>query len=163
MSNDMKTKKGFTLAEMLIVVAIIGILIAIIVPTITNNLEKAREATDLSNLRNAVSMVSSAAISDTMAHSNVSVKPIDKVYYDKYTSDKSEWYCVNIIAKQTKWSWQSNGNNSKYSIAGIETSSSIYGWNVRYCLSGSQAGQILITGMTENGCKDLMSKNNYKK
>ena len=44
-------KKGFTLMEMLIVVAIIGILIAIAIPTFNNALTKARIAADKANLR----------------------------------------------------------------------------------------------------------------
>ena len=45
---------GFTLVEMLIVVAIIAILIAVSIPMISANLEKAREATDNANERAAV-------------------------------------------------------------------------------------------------------------
>lgn len=44
-------KKGFTLMEMLIVVAIIGILIAIALPTFNNALTKARISADEANLR----------------------------------------------------------------------------------------------------------------
>ena len=44
-------KKGFTLAELLIVVAIIAVLVAISIPIFTAQLEKAREATDEANLR----------------------------------------------------------------------------------------------------------------
>ena len=46
-------KKGFTLAELLIVVAIIAVLVAIAIPVFTTQLEKAREATDLANVRSA--------------------------------------------------------------------------------------------------------------
>ena len=46
-------KKGFTLAELLIVVAIIAVLVAIAIPVFTNQLEKSREATALSNIRAA--------------------------------------------------------------------------------------------------------------
>ncbi|WP_049945065.1 type IV pilin protein [Butyrivibrio sp. AC2005] len=46
-----RLKKGFTLAELLIVVAIIAVLVAIAIPTFTNQLEKAREATDAANIR----------------------------------------------------------------------------------------------------------------
>ena len=45
--------KGFTLAELLIVVAIIAVLTAIAIPVFTTQLEKSREATDLANLRSA--------------------------------------------------------------------------------------------------------------
>lgn len=44
---------GFTLIEMLIVVAIIAILIAISIPLVGNALERAREATDAANERAA--------------------------------------------------------------------------------------------------------------
>lgn len=48
-------RKGFTLAELLIVVAIIGVLVAISIPIFSSQLEKAREATDLANIRSAYS------------------------------------------------------------------------------------------------------------
>ena len=44
--RKMKNKKGFTLMEMLIVVAIIAILVAIAIPTFASSLNKARVATD---------------------------------------------------------------------------------------------------------------------
>lgn len=46
----MRKRKGFTLAELLIVVAIIGVLVAIAIPVFTSSLEKAREAVCMSNL-----------------------------------------------------------------------------------------------------------------
>ena len=49
--KKMKNKQGFTLMEMLIVVAIIGILIAIMIPTFSNALTKARISADEANLR----------------------------------------------------------------------------------------------------------------
>lgn len=51
--RKIKNSKGFTLMEMLIVVAIIAILVAIAIPTFTSSLEKAREAADLANIRSA--------------------------------------------------------------------------------------------------------------
>jgi type IV pilus assembly protein PilA len=45
--------KGFTLMEMLIVVAIIAVLIAIAIPIFTSQLEQSRESTDKGNLRSA--------------------------------------------------------------------------------------------------------------
>ena len=46
-------KKGFTLAELLIVVAIIGVLVAISIPIFTSQLKKARLATNQANARAA--------------------------------------------------------------------------------------------------------------
>ena len=53
--KKIKNTKGFTLMEMLIVVAIIAILIAIAIPTFTAQLEKAREAADIANIRSKYS------------------------------------------------------------------------------------------------------------
>ena len=47
------SNKGFTLAELLIVVAIIGVLTAVAIPVFTTQLEKSREATDIANMRSA--------------------------------------------------------------------------------------------------------------
>ncbi len=49
------TKKGFTLAELLIVIAIIAILIAIMFPVFGAQLDKARAAAELANVRAAYS------------------------------------------------------------------------------------------------------------
>ena len=46
-------KKGFTLIEMLVVIAIIAILVAIIIPVVGNSTSKAEAATDAANLRSA--------------------------------------------------------------------------------------------------------------
>ena len=48
-----RNQKGFTLAELLIVVAIIAVLVAIAIPIFNTQLEKSRQATDLANLRAA--------------------------------------------------------------------------------------------------------------
>ena len=44
-------KKGFTIMEMLIVVAIIAVLAAILIPTFNGALTKSKEAADVANIR----------------------------------------------------------------------------------------------------------------
>lgn len=56
------TKWGFTLAELLIVVAIIAVLVAIAIPIFSSQLEKSREATDAANIRSLYAEVMSEAI-----------------------------------------------------------------------------------------------------
>lgn len=53
LSKKLKKTGGFTLIEMLIVVAIIAILVAVSIPMVNSSLEKARVSTDAANERAA--------------------------------------------------------------------------------------------------------------
>ena len=57
-----ENKKGFTLAELLIVVAIIAVLVAISIPIFTSQLEKSKAAADAANIRAGYAEVSSQII-----------------------------------------------------------------------------------------------------
>ena len=82
-----KNNRGFTLAELLIVVAIIAVLVAIAIPVFTGQLEKAREATDLANIRSAYGEVVSKYLTDGKA------------------------YTATVVAKQTKEGWETTGTD----------------------------------------------------
>ena len=60
-------KRGFTLAELLIVTAIIAVLTAIAIPVFSQQLEKARETVDLYNIRTAYSEVCLAITEGTLS------------------------------------------------------------------------------------------------
>ena len=62
--KKMKNQKGFTLMEMLIVVAIIAVLIVIAIPTFNNALAKSRAATDLANIRSGYASAQVAAMTE---------------------------------------------------------------------------------------------------
>lgn len=104
-------KKGFTLAELLIVVAIIAVLVAISIPIFSAQLEKSREATDVANIRSAYAEVSA----------------------DMLTNDSSN-KTVNVVAKQKKDEWQgtdySKDNSEKNTIGGQYVDASTKGWTV---------------------------------
>ena len=61
--------KGFTLAELLIVVAIIAVLVAIAIPIFTTQLEKAREATDVANIRDYYAEIATALLTGDLSDS----------------------------------------------------------------------------------------------
>jgi prepilin-type N-terminal cleavage/methylation domain-containing protein len=62
-----KDSRGFTLMEMLIVVAIIAVLAAIAIPTLNANMEEAREAADSANMQNAKTVAAVGFVQSTYA------------------------------------------------------------------------------------------------
>ena len=57
-------KKGFTLIEMLVVIAIIAVLVSIVIPVVGSATEKAKEAADAANIRAAIAEVTTVALMD---------------------------------------------------------------------------------------------------
>ncbi|WP_248922832.1 prepilin-type N-terminal cleavage/methylation domain-containing protein [Olsenella intestinalis] len=57
--------KGFTLMEMLIVVAIIAILVAIAIPVFTSQLNRAKVEADVANIRSGYAVVAVEVMTDT--------------------------------------------------------------------------------------------------
>ena len=64
LKKKLNNDKGFTLAELLIVVAIIAILVAVSIPVFTSRLEEAKKSTDLANIRAAKAAATSKYLSD---------------------------------------------------------------------------------------------------
>ena len=58
-------KKGFTLIEMLVVIAIIAVLVSIVIPVVGNSTEKAKAAADAANLRSVQAELNIAYMTGT--------------------------------------------------------------------------------------------------
>jgi len=83
-----KNNKGFTLAELLIVVAIIAVLVAIAIPVFTVQLERSRDATSIANIRSAYA----EAMSEYLAGDDIGA---DEVTIDRpvniQTAQANDW------------------------------------------------------------------------
>ena len=91
-------KKGFTLMEMLIVIAIIAVLIAIAIPVFTSQLEVAREGTDAANLRAKYAEV----VADNITNSTKNTDGTDKTYTVTLRQTQDGWQDQEF-AGQTNW------------------------------------------------------------
>ena len=85
MSNlkaKLKKQGGFTLVEMLIVVAIIAILVAISIPLINSALERAKHATDAANERSAKAEILICWLSDAPIDGSTGTKVAPGTLYN---------------------------------------------------------------------------------
>ncbi len=90
-----KNNKGFTLAELLIVVAIIAVLVAIAIPVFTTQLEKSREGVDAANIRSAYAEVIAANLGNG----------INTQYYKEITLKQKSAKWVSTFDYPTNLSW----------------------------------------------------------
>lgn len=114
MKKTLRNKKGFTLAELLIVVAIIAVLVAIAIPIFSSQLEKAREATDLANIRSAYAECSAAVLVE-------SNDDVNGVTYTPGTTAKDATASKDVTLVQQKADWQTSDSANK-DIAGKKLS-----------------------------------------
>lgn len=88
-----KSKKGFSLAELLIVVAIIAVLVAISIPIFTSQLKKARLAVDHSAMRDAYAL---AQIANNMQEIEIdgTIYSFDDLKSKQINNDNKKVYFV---------------------------------------------------------------------
>ena len=118
-------REGFTLAELLIVVAIIAVLVAIAIPVFSAQLEKSREATDAANLR--------------AAYAEVTVQALE--------SDGKADISETVTATQKQDGWQGTDYNQEgdgKGIGGVKAAASTTSWKVTYHTSGDNVGEVTI-------------------
>ena len=136
-----KKRKGFTLAELLIVVAIIAVLVAIGIPIFTSQLEKSREATDAANIRVQYAQVMAEAIT---VDGNVNI-------------DGKDFEKINLRQKQPDWQTETIPNSlGNFSV--IEGIPGTQAW-VEYH-ADTETVYIKFEGQSQNGDSGSNGGNN---
>ena len=136
-----KKRKGFTLAELLIVVAIIAVLVAIGIPIFTSLLEKSREAADAANIRAQYAQVMDEAIT---VDGNVNI-------------DGKDFEKINLRQKQPDWQTETIPNSlGNFSV--IEGIPGTQAW-VEYH-ADTETVYIKFEGESQNSDSGSNGKNN---
>ena len=119
--KKIRENKGFTLAELLIVVAIIAVLTAIAIPVFTTQLERSREATDMANVRSALAECVTAYLTDASEHT------------------------ITVNAQQRQANWQTSGGGSlTIQNGGSQSQSAIPAKTDTYTVTITSAGSISV-------------------
>ena len=112
-----ENKKGFTLAELLIVVAIIGVLVAVSIPIFTQQLEKSREATDISDARAYYAEIATALVAGDLNDTKTTIHVGDNYTATGAFTDGvvTSVTVADWTAHQTIAQWQSGAQE----VAGV--------------------------------------------
>jgi len=119
--------KGFTLIEMLVVIAIIAVLVAIIIPVVANSTTKAAAATDAANMRSLKAEIVTAYLQEN-AGGGKTITAIDskngkvtldttKISYPAMKDIGNEVSKFNPATDKTSnWSITFNSANNEFTI-----------------------------------------------
>lgn len=81
--NTTRNNKGFSLVELIVVIAIMAVLMGILAPTLIGNIEKSREAKDLNNI-------------DTIRQAVVAAIAVEEIYFSAVPSNSADVRTYNV-------------------------------------------------------------------
>lgn len=103
-----KSKKGFTIVELVIVIAVIAILAAVLIPTFSSLIKKANESADLQNTRNMNTVI--AANEEKIEEYYQEIKERENLAFDPKTAEAEAVYrvCLDMGYSIAKINYASN-------------------------------------------------------
>ena len=143
------TKKGFTLAELLIVVAILAILVAVSIPIFTTKLADAKKATDEANLRACKALVANAILSDEYPASQWKSLSDGSSHYAIYDAENG---CLlpSDTKKNIKGYGQGSATVGETNYSGVPEILADFAMSVTY-FTASKDAYIMVTVDAEHG------------
>lgn len=119
------TKKGFTIVELVIVVAVIAILAAVLIPTFTGIVKKARLSNDQSMIRNMNTTLAMESIPDSFKHAGDAVVALNMNGFEgKYNPYSSGYHYAYHLESNTMYLVDDNNEvvypeDSDYTVADL--------------------------------------------
>lgn len=119
LKRKFKENRGFTLVEMLVVVAIIAVLIAVSIPMVNASMETARHAVDDASFRNAAALANIILIQDGIdeaQNNSLSYYYVNESYQGTFGKGTSVPAGYNMYKSQCTCSGGYNGHRGGQAI-----------------------------------------------
>ena len=143
-----KNNRGFTLAELLIVVAIIAVLVAIAIPVFTTQLERSRETTDMANIRAAYAAGTTAALTGYVGQDAIDAGAMNDTGKDYYYAPNKDGSLTATQSEAAKIG-QGTTTNGKADATGLPG-------NCTYTNTSDYKGQVIKVSI-KNGIVDAIA------
>lgn len=135
--------KGFTMMELLIVVAVIAVLVAIAIPTFNHSLERSRQAVDAANARSILALLASSVVSGD-------------VEFPDNAGNQTKGVWVTVVRDQNSWP-DAYGRQSSNMFCGADPGIVVRGENAPGQNSWTN-GSAALTQMIKSSIGDLSVK-----
>ena len=167
MDNQRKrADRGFTLAELLIVVAIIAVLVAVSIPIFTGQLEKSRQAVDVSNMRAAYAAAEYQFLADGEPYrgyydaASGTLTDAAPTGYGKSGKDVSEWLSHYAVPFSNASGTPNNGTPQALRVSVDQAGAVSMTWGGAGSLWASLTARISKLDNKQEGAGNFKHNNN---
>ena len=167
MDNQRKrADRGFTLAELLIVVAIIAVLVAVSIPIFTGQLEKSRQAVDVSNMRAAYAAAEYQFLADGEPYrgyydaASGTLTDTAPAGYGKSGKDVSEWLSHYAVPFSNASGTPNNGTPQALRVSVDQAGAVSMTWGGAGSLWASLTSRISKLDNKQEGAGNFKHNNN---